>query len=150
MQGARTIAAGAAAPDPAPAQSDVLAKGARIHHAAAFDRHSRVAGKVSSVGPTSANPAVARRGGGRKLGLRVALTGLVVVTVAITALLIHLTWSYTAQRNVRDVAGQLNAQIIESVRHELRLTLHNACAPQHPLPSTSFQRSTHPDHRAHR
>src|SRR5437588_605350 len=71
----------------------------------------------------------------RKLGLRVALTGLVMITVVVTALLIHLTWSYTARRNVRDVAGQLNNQIIESVRHELRQTLDNAWAVQRALQS---------------
>src|SRR5882724_5947748 len=74
-------------------RGDVLVNDAGIPHAAP------VAGKARSAGPETADPALARTGGRRKLGLRVALTGLVVVTVAITALLIHLTWSYTAQRN---------------------------------------------------
>src|SRR5262249_44966082 len=69
--------------------------------------------------PGGAAPAGGRR---RRLGLRLVLTLLVVVTVAVTALLIHLTWSYTAYRNVRDVVGQLNAQIVDSVHRELRRT----------------------------
>src|SRR5215470_1057508 len=94
-----------------------------IPHAGAQDERLRVATKVSSLEASSAPAATAASGRRRKLGLRVVLTGLVVVTVLVTALLIHLTWSYTAQRNVRDVAGQLNNQIIESVRHELRQTI---------------------------
>ena len=62
----------------------------------------------------------------RKLGLRTALTGLVLLTVAVTALLIHLTWFYTSQRNVADVVGQLNRQIVGSVQHEVRATLNDA------------------------
>lgn len=51
----------------------------------------------------------------RKLGLRVALTGLVLLTVMVTAVLIHLTWLYVARRNVADVVDQLNRQIVGSV-----------------------------------
>src|SRR5713101_7853536 len=129
---------------------DVLANDAGIPHAAAFDQRARVTGSVSSIGPETADPVIAKGGGGRKLGLRVALTGLVVVTVAITALLIHLTWSYTAQRNVRDVAGQLNAQIIEQVRHELRQALDNAWAVQEALRSIFFQQAIKPEDEAKR
>jgi len=125
-------------------RGDVLVNDAGIPHAAP------VAGKARSAGPETADPALARTGGRRKLGLRVALTGLVVVTVAITALLIHLTWSYTAQRNVRDVAGQLNAQIIEQVRHELRQTLDNAWAVQEALRSIFFQQAIKPEDEAKR
>src|SRR5690349_10208185 len=56
----------------------------------------------------------------RKLGLRAALTSLVLLTVSVTAIFIHLTWSYTARRNVADVAGQLNQQIVGSIEHEVR------------------------------
>src|SRR5262249_49915060 len=54
----------------------------------------------------------------RRLGLRTALTALVLLTVAVTALLIHLTWFYAAKRNVGDVVGQLNRQIVDSIQHE--------------------------------
>src|SRR5215470_11340589 len=52
-------------------------------------------------------------------GLRTALATLVVSTVALTALVIHLSWSWTAQANVADVVEKLNAQISGSVRREV-------------------------------
>src|SRR5260370_30674279 len=54
----------------------------------------------------------------RAFGLRTALSALVISTVACTALVIHLSWSWTAQQNVADVVGQLNVQISASVRRE--------------------------------
>jgi adenylate cyclase len=52
--------------------------------------------------------------------LRGALSALVVSTVACTALVIHLAWSWAAEENVADVVGQLNAQIAGSVRGEVQ------------------------------
>ena len=75
----------------------------------------------------------------RKLGLRTALTGLVLLTVAVTALLIHLTWFYAARRNVADVVGQLNRQIVGSVQHEVRATLNDAWSVQEAVRSIFFQ-----------
>ena len=59
-----------------------------------------------------------------------ALTGLVLLTVMVTAVLIHLTWLYAARRNVADVVGQLNRQIVGSVQHEVRGTLNDAWSVQ--------------------
>ncbi len=56
---------------------------------------------------------------GRKLGLKLVLTGLILATVLLTALLIHLLWSNSARENVADVVRQLNREIVESFRHEL-------------------------------
>src|SRR6516164_1118994 len=56
----------------------------------------------------------------RVFGLRTALSTLVATTVAATAIIIHLSWSATAEQNVADVAGQLNDQIAASVRRELQ------------------------------
>ena len=89
---------------------------------------------LASVGPdttghSSAVPPVAALSKAhmpRKLGLRAALTGLVLLTVIVTAILIHLTWFYAARRNVADVVGQLNRQIVGSVQHEVRGTLNDA------------------------
>jgi hypothetical protein len=61
-----------------------------------------------------------------KPGLRTALMGLVLLTVAATAVVIHLTWFYAARRNVADVVGQLNRQIVGSVQHGVRGTLNDA------------------------
>src|SRR5215831_7823524 len=77
--------------------------------------------------------------GRHKLGLRGALTALVLATVTLTALLIHLFWSYAARHDVADVVGQLNRQIIESVHHELRDVLDDASAMQEAVRSIFFQ-----------
>jgi adenylate cyclase len=74
-----------------------------------------------------------------KLGLRSALTALVLATVALTALLIHLFWSYTARLNVADVVGQLNRQIVGSIRHELHGVLDDASSMQEAVRSIFFQ-----------
>ena len=78
-------------------------------------------------------------GGRRKLGLRLALTALVLTTVTMTALLIHLSWSYTARQNVSDVVGELNRQIVDSVHHEVRGVLNDAWAMQEAVRSIFFQ-----------
>jgi adenylate cyclase len=85
--------------------------------------------------PRSSNAADANR----KLGLRGALTALVLATVTLTALLIHLFWSYAARQDVADVVGQLNRRIIESIHHELRGVLDDASAMQEAVRSIFFQ-----------
>jgi adenylate cyclase len=86
----------------------------------------------------------------RKLGLRTALTGLVLLAVAITAILIHLTWFYAARRNVADVVGQLNLQIVGSVQHEVRATLDDAWSVQQAVQSIFVQEAIKPTDEAKR
>ena len=86
----------------------------------------------------------------RKLGLRAALTGLVLLTVTITAILIHLTWFYSARRNVADVVGQLNRQIVGSVHHEVRGILNDAWSVQEAVRSIFFQEAIKPTDEAKR
>jgi adenylate cyclase len=93
-----------------------------------------------SVSRTEASPRVPRRQG-YKLGLRGALTALVLGTVVLTALLIHLFWSVAARRNVGDVVGQLNRQIIESIHHELHGVLDDASSMEEAVRSIFFQSS---------
>ena len=76
---------------------------------------------------------------GYKLGLRGALTALVLSTVVLTALLIHLFWSIAARRNVGDVVEQLNRQIVESIHHELHGVLDDASAMEEAVRSIFFQ-----------
>jgi adenylate cyclase len=76
---------------------------------------------------------------GYKLGLRGALTALVLGTVVLTALLIHLFWSVAARRNVGDVVGQLNRQIVESIHHELHSVLDDASSMEEAVRSIFFQ-----------
>jgi hypothetical protein len=92
--------------------------------------------------PAVAPPPEARAA--RKLGLRAALTGLVLLTVIVTAILIHLTWFYNARRNVADVVGQLNRQIVGSVQHEVRGTLNDAWSVQEAVQSIFFQEAIKP------
>ncbi len=75
----------------------------------------------------------------RKVSLRVALTGLVLGTVSVTALAVHLSWSYTAQENVSDVVGQLNRQVVDSIHHEVRGVLNDSWAMQEAVRSIFFQ-----------
>jgi adenylate cyclase len=82
--------------------------------------------------------------------LRVALTGLVLLTVMVTAVLIHLTWLYAARRNVADVVGQLNRQIVGSVQHEVRGTLNDAWSVQEAVRSIFFQGAIKPTDEAKR
>jgi adenylate cyclase len=71
--------------------------------------------------------------------LRGALTALVLGTVVLTALLIHLFWSVAARRNVGDVVGQLNRQIVESIHHELHGVLDDASSMEEAVRSIFFQ-----------
>ena len=75
----------------------------------------------------------------RKLGLRLALTGLILATVTVTALLIHLSWSYTARQNVSEVVGELNRQIVDSIHHEVHGVLGDAWSMQEAVRSIFFQ-----------
>ncbi len=77
--------------------------------------------------------------GRRKIGLRLALTALVLATVTVTSLAVHLSWSYTARENVSDVVGQLNKQVVDSVHHEVRGVLNDAWAMQEAVRSIFFQ-----------
>jgi adenylate cyclase len=90
------------------------------------------------VSRTHTSPQVPRRRG-YKLGLRWALTALVLSTVVLTALLIHLFWSVAARRNVGDVVGELNRQIIESIHHELHGVLDDASSMEEAVRSIFFQ-----------
>ena len=76
---------------------------------------------------------------GRRLGIRFVLTTLVVVIGILTAVLVHATWSVTANRNVRDVVGQLNRQIVSAIGEELTGVLASASAVQEALRTIFFQ-----------
>jgi adenylate cyclase len=91
-----------------------------------------------AVSRTHASPRLRRRQG-YKLGLRGALTALVLSTVVLTALLIHLFWSIAARRNVGDVVGQLNREIVESIQDELHGVLEAASSMEEAVRSIFFQ-----------
>ena len=80
-----------------------------------------------------------------RLTLRVALAGIVLLGVLTTALLIHLSWAHTARQNVSDVAGQLNGQIVDSIRGKLNDVLSNAQAAEESIRSIFFQEAITPE-----
>jgi adenylate cyclase len=86
----------------------------------------------------------------RKLGLRTALIGLVLLSVTATALCIHMAWLYAARRNVADVVGQLNRQIVGSVQREVRGTLNDAWSVQVAVLSIFSQEAIEPTDEAKR
>src|SRR5712691_10524197 len=102
---------------------------------------------VAAAPPVAAPP---RARAAHKFGLRAVLTGLVLLTVTLTAILIHLTWFYAAPRNVADVVGQLNRQIVGSVQHEVRGTLNDAWSVQEAVRSIFFQKAIKPTDEAKR
>jgi adenylate cyclase len=109
-------------------------------------------GALPKPGSTAEPRATGRAAASRpsKIGLRSALAGLVLLTVGITALVIHLTWSYAARRNVAEVVGQLNRQIAGSVQHEIRATLNDAWSVQEAVRSIFFQEAIKPTDEAKR
>jgi len=80
-----------------------------------------------------------------RLTLRVALAGIVLLGVLTTALLIHLSWAHTARQNVSDVAGQLNGQIVDSIRGKLNDVLSNAQAAEESIRSIFAQGAITPE-----
>jgi len=80
-----------------------------------------------------------------RLALRAALALFVVLSVLGTALLIHISWSYTARQNVADVAKQLNEQIVASIRTELTDLLRNIQATEEAVRSIFYQGAISPE-----
>jgi adenylate cyclase len=80
-----------------------------------------------------------------RLTLRVALAGIVVLGVMATALLIHLSWAHTARQNVSDVATQLNAQVVDSIRGKMNDVLNNAQAAEESIRSIFAQGAITPE-----
>jgi adenylate cyclase len=98
---------------------------------------------VEAGAPAASLPARPR--GRARLALRTALTLVVLLSVLTTALLIHLSWSHTARQNVADVAGQLNEQIVASIRNQLTVVLNNAQATEGAVRSIFAQGAIKPE-----
>ena len=86
-----------------------------------------------------------RRGQRPRLALRMALTLFVVLSVLGTALLIHISWSYTARQNVADVAKQLNEQIVASIRTKLTDLLTNTQATEEAVRAIFYSGAIKPE-----
>ncbi|MGE3874273.1 MAG: hypothetical protein AB7F74_15080 [Parvibaculaceae bacterium] len=57
-----------------------------------------------------------------KVRIGTALTGLVLVAVLATALIVHISWMRTATRNVETIVGSINVQTAGAVKKELEAT----------------------------
>jgi len=55
-----------------------------------------------------------------RIGVRLALTAFVLVSIAVTAVIVHLLWWRTAESNSRQLAATINAQIVTAVEGELQ------------------------------
>ncbi len=65
-----------------------------------------------------------------RVGLRISLLLVTVVTVVVTALAIHLPWAWTSSKNTEDIALQLNREIIASLRTEITSVINTALQDQ--------------------
>ena len=72
-------------------------------------------------------------------GIGYVLTLLIAATGLLIAAVVHLSWQRTADSNIRDVASQLNRQIVGSIRQELAATLANAEAAREAIRSIFYQ-----------
>src|ERR1700727_2417806 len=54
-----------------------------------------------------------------RVGIRLALTGLVLASIIITAACVHLLWWRTAEANSHTLAATINEQIVSAVEKEL-------------------------------
>lgn len=73
------------------------------------------------------------------IGVRAVLSALVIVTGVATAALVHGGWTWTANRNLRDVVSQLNRQIVVAVQQELSTLLAGAESAREALRTIFFQ-----------
>ena len=71
--------------------------------------------------------------------LGLALTALVLTAVLVTALVVHVSWMWTASRNIETVVGSLNAQTANAVRQELETTFRAAEGATEIVRSILFQ-----------
>lgn len=75
----------------------------------------------------------------RGLGIGQILTLLIATTGLLIAAVVHFSWQRTADENIRDVASQLNRQIVGSIRQELAGALANAEAAREAVRSIFYQ-----------
>lgn len=85
-----------------------------------------------------------------KVRIGTALTGLVLVAVLTTALIVHISWMRTANRNVESVVGSINVQTAAAVKKELEATFHASEGALEVIRSILFQGAIKADDEAKR
>jgi class 3 adenylate cyclase len=86
----------------------------------------------------------------RRVKLGTALVALLLLAVLSTALVIHLSWSWTARRNIETVVASLNTQTANAVRRELDQTFRAAEGAAEIVRSILFQGTISADDEAKR
>lgn len=86
----------------------------------------------------------------RRVGLGAALIALVLLAVLSTALIIHLSWAVTAERNITDVVSTLNTRTAGDVRREIETTFKGAEGAVEIARSMFFQGAVDPEDEAKR
>jgi adenylate cyclase len=86
----------------------------------------------------------------RRVRLGTALIALLLLAVLSTALVIHLSWSWTARRNIESVVASLNGQTADAVRSELDHTFRAAEGAAEIVRSILFQATISADDEAKR
>jgi adenylate cyclase len=74
-----------------------------------------------------------------KVRIGTALTGLVLVAVLATALIVHISWMRTASRNVETIVGSINVQTAGAVKKELEATFRASEGAVEVIRSILFQ-----------
>lgn len=60
-------------------------------------------------------PAIRRK----TIGLKTSLAGVILLTVSITAAVIHIPWALTSRKNIANIVNQLNQEIVRGVNDEV-------------------------------
>jgi class 3 adenylate cyclase len=74
-----------------------------------------------------------------KVRIGTALTGLVLIAVLATALIVHISWMRTASRNVETIVGSINVQTAGAVKKELETTFRASEGAVEVIRSILFQ-----------
>lgn len=85
-----------------------------------------------------------------KVRIGMALTGLVLIAVLATALIVHVSWMHTANSNVESVVGSINVQTASAVKKELETTFRASEGAAEIIRSILFQGAIKADDEAKR
>lgn len=105
---------------------------------------------LSSVAPASLPAARTDRRPRFRVRIGTALTGLVLIAVLATALIVHVSWMRTANRNVETIVGSINVQTAAAVKKELEATFRASEGAVEVIRSILFQGAIKADDEAKR
>lgn len=74
-------------------------------------------------------PAIKRK----TIGLKTSLAGVILLTVSITAAVIHIPWSLTSRKNITNIVNQLNQEIVRGVNDEVEKLFSDTISTQNTI-----------------